>query len=917
MRICSDAWKLLVINLYLPYEGESCRTDEFIQCLSVLEDLIDNNSDCHIVAGGDFNVDFSRRWLHTDLLVSFCEKLSLSPIQNHNLYAIDYTYQFGMSRFSILDHFILSGTLFDNCIDNITVLHDIANLSDHDPVIMSLLLDTTYLSLAHQVLTPRVSWDKATDDNLMYYRTNLSQMLHSVDIPVEAILCRDLKCTLSGHHDAIRDYSTAISQACMDAGKLSLPETLARPCSRQIPGWSERVAPLKDKSLFWHRIWCDCGRPRCGTVADCMRRTRAAYHYAIRQLRRDENAIIRERMAEAMIKDPGRNFWAEVKKIRNCKQGNSRIVDNCMDENSIASLFASNYRSLYTSVPSDVNVMHSIYEDIEANLNCDAVTDFVITSGNVRSAISQMKARKTDGEFCLSSDYFLHADNDLSVHLAFVFTSMIVHGTAPESFLSSTILPIPKNKNINAADSSNYRGIALSSVYGKIFDNIVINKYSEKLHTSELQFGFKQNSSTHMCTMVLKEAMAYYHHSNSTVFCTFLDASKAFDRVNYGKLFRLLIERGLPSCIVRMLVNLYTQHRIRVSWGTLFSSYFTALNGVKQGGVMSPVLFCVYIDNLLAMLQKAGVGCFIGSHFVGALAYADDIVLIAPTVSAMRTMLALCDGYATEFDIQFNAQKSKCLIVAAANRRFIHSSCNISKFNVGGHDVDFVESYIHLGHVITSKLDDTDDIMHRRNLFIGQVNSVLCFFADLDSLVKVKLFKAYCCSLYGSVLWSLDNRALTDIGVAWRRGLRRVLGLPFDAHSFLLPLLSETLPLPDELCKRFLGFSSSCFLGRSLLVRSIAWHGVYVARYNSPFGKNFLLCCKRYGWSPGVVLPGKLSFGVQAFQYFVKPVTRMELCSALAVFELIMLRDGIFQLSNGMSLSRREVDDLVVLLACT
>jgi len=60
------------------------------------------------------------------------------------------------------------------------------------------------------------------------------------------------------------------------------------------------------------------------------------------------------------------------------------------------------------------------------------------------------------------------------------------------------------------------------------------------------------------------------------------------------------------------------------------TDYFTALNGVKQGAVLSPMLYCVYVDDLLLILSKVGVDCFIGLHFVGALAYADDLVLLAP-----------------------------------------------------------------------------------------------------------------------------------------------------------------------------------------------------------------------------------------------------------------------------------------------
>ena len=106
--------------------------------------------------------------------------------------------------------------------------------------------------------------------------------------------------------------------------------------------------------------------------------------------------------------------------------------------------------------------------------------------------------------------------------------------------------------------------------------------------------------------------------------------------------------------------------RMVLSWNiTNLSKNGAYKTRVKQGGVVSPVLFCIYIDDLLINLSQSGVCCYIGAHFVGAIAYAYDIVLISPTPFGMRKLLSICDVYASasHCDIVFNAEKSKFLVM--------------------------------------------------------------------------------------------------------------------------------------------------------------------------------------------------------------------------------------------------------------
>ena len=132
-------------------------------------------------------------------------------------------------------------------------------------------------------------------------------------------------------------------------------------------------------------------------------------------------------------------------------------------------------------------------------------------------------------------------------------------------------------------------------------------------------------------------------------FSELLDTANAFDRVDYVKLFKLLVERKLPPVCLHLLLNLYTNHVTRVAWKLEWSPLktFSVFIGVKQVEMICHVLFCSYLDWFLCKLSDAGVGHYIGKIFVGAF----DIVLLAPTAKALRSTLDICDKFIREYSL--------------------------------------------------------------------------------------------------------------------------------------------------------------------------------------------------------------------------------------------------------------------------
>ena len=198
---------------------------------------------------------------------------------------------------------------------------------------------------------------------------------------------------------------------------------------------------------------------------------------------------------------------------------------------------------------------------------------------------------------------------------------------------------IIKDENGDVCDSKNYRAIALSSLLLKIFDHCILILFENEMKCDPLQYGFEKVSSTVQCTWTVMEATSYFLRQGSDVYSCLLDFSKAFDKVTFCQLFKKLIERKIPFIILRLLLYIYRKQKCCVKWNNKKSNYFNIQNGVRQGAVVSPSIFCIYLDTLLKNLKTSGIGCHIGKIFMGAFGYADDIILLAPTRQALQEML--------------------------------------------------------------------------------------------------------------------------------------------------------------------------------------------------------------------------------------------------------------------------------------
>ena len=340
-----------------------------------------------------------------------------------------------------------------------------------------------------------------------------------------------------------------------------------------------------------------------------------------------------------------------------------------------------------------------------------------ITMEEVVNAIFTLKANTAAGKDSILSRDFIELMNtelvseyentrEIMKFLHQTLSTLWKKKKVPSGLKESVIRPFLKNIEKDQTDPTNYRPVSLLNTTMKVYEQIIkerlVTMLEKRRFFTELQAAYRKGRSTVDHLLVLQEIFYHYRYTRNgskqrwkkkALYYAFMDLRKAFDTVPRRKLFQKLRRAGVTGNMLAVIKDLYTNNRATVRIGNFESEYFWINSGVMQGSKLGPILFNIFINDLLQQLHNSQRGVELGEGVISALGFADDIVLIADTPAQLQVLIDICGTWSINNGMSFNNDKCKILVLNASKKD--HS------FKLLGKEVEIVKMVKYLGVLLS------------------------------------------------------------------------------------------------------------------------------------------------------------------------------------------------------------------------
>ena len=279
-----------------------------------------------------------------------------------------------------------------------------------------------------------------------------------------------------------------------------------------------------------------------------------------------------------------------------------------------------------------------------------------------------------------------------------MFNKILRCGGDIPSWEISLLVPIHKQGSVD--DPGNYRGISLLSCLAKFFHSILNNRLLEYCLDNKVlspnQLGFLPGNRTSDAHLIIYNLIRKYcHRKGAKIYGCFVDFSKAFDSVPRDILLKKLLDIGITGKFFDHIKNMYNNDLVCVKINGQMSEEIKTSKGVRQGCILSPLLFNIFMSDLPRKLNQNCNVSISDEVKINCLLWADDIILLSETEEGLRSLLKDIDTYCKENGLNINIDKTKCMIFNKTGRLIRRN------FYLGNIKLENVRSYKYLGLMFT------------------------------------------------------------------------------------------------------------------------------------------------------------------------------------------------------------------------
>ena len=532
----------------------------------------------------------------------------------------------------------------------------------------------------------------------------------------------------------VEEFSNAINNHIIETAEKIIP-----PVREPLPNWmqTDTMTAINNKKAI---------RQKYG---DSSIQYKVAKAETKKLVKRDKINNLNDELDELSNLPPDKQFFLAMKKLKTTRRNISWGIKDKNGEiltskDDILERWALFYEELYN----DPTTCDSLPTDEELPIPS-------ITPSEIETAINRLSSGKSPGIDRIHSE-FLKSGGDVMVNILHIlFNRILETGDIPSTFKKALIVVLYKKGD--RAECKNYRPISLLSHIYKLFMTIIGNRITNDLYSCLpiSQAAYQPGRGTVEQIFALSQMIEKSIEFNKPLYLVFIDFTKAFDSIKLDKLWSILDKTPLNKNYINLLKSVYdgSQASIKTDLGN--TRFVDIRKGVKQGDMLSAILFCVALAAVILKTEEVcSTGFSIGGHIISNLSYADDIALSNTCPANLQLFVNELAKNASDIGLEINLSKTECM---STNKEQL--PLNITIYNK---PIKQVTEFIYLGHKLTSSNNHEATLKHRIGLGWAafQKNSTVLKSKRVPISVKVKTYLIYVLPV---VLYGLDCITWTDV----------------------------------------------------------------------------------------------------------------------------------------------------------